>query len=267
MKVLTYCLAVLLISIPLKTDARVIGSDYINDIVAVYYFNSETESIVTDYGSNEVHGLLLEDASLTNGKYGKCLSLPATDDEFGAFHNDAFIGSLNAFSIVAWVKIPNQTNDFNLTAYASNPGIPDSVLIGAARLRVKADGNLSAVYADIEDEKVLTIETTGKNVSNNRWHHIAFTVSGAKMHLYLNGESVKDKDVTGYTSFLADQTLISIGSDAKGSVDDAGFFDDTFSEAHIDLIYDVGLEKLISIASTEPDAKLTTTWGALKSRR
>ena len=154
-----------------------------------------------------------------------------------------------------------------MTAYASNPGIPDAIVIGAARLTVKANGNLAGLYADIEDEKLLSIETSGKNVSNNRWHHIAFTVSRSEMKLYLDGESVKQKDVTGYTSFLGDETLISIGSDAIGRVDNAGFFDDTFSDVNIKFIYDSGLENIISIAPVEPGDKVTTTWGAIKSQR
>ena len=49
MKVLALSIAVLLlISAPI-TFARVIGSDYGDDIVAVYHFNSETEGFVTDY--------------------------------------------------------------------------------------------------------------------------------------------------------------------------------------------------------------------------
>ena len=73
--------------------------------------------------------------------------------------------------------------------------------------------------------------------------------------------------MSGFTSFVGDQTFISIAKDAKGLVDDAGFFSDNFSDAHIKLIYDVGLESIISIASIEPADKLTTTWGTLKSRR
>ena len=160
MKVLGLCLAVLLISAQ-AGNAVVIGSDYVDDIVAVYYFNSEDDGFVADYGSNEVNGALLETATLAEeGQYGKCLSLAARDDYFGAYDSEAFIGSLNAFSIVAWVKIPNQDDDFKLTAYASNPGVLESKLIGAAGLTVKSDGNLSAVYADIEDDNGLILETT-----------------------------------------------------------------------------------------------------------
>ena len=48
MKVFVFSIAVLLISVPINTDASVIGSDYSDDIVAVYHFNSETEGFVTE---------------------------------------------------------------------------------------------------------------------------------------------------------------------------------------------------------------------------
>ena len=115
MKILAFSIAVLLVSIPI-TYARVIGSDYGDDIVAVYHFNAETEGFVTDYGENAVTGVLLDDASLADGKYGQCLSLAETTHKFGGLGTDAYLGSLNEFSTVAWIKIPSQDDDFYLTA-------------------------------------------------------------------------------------------------------------------------------------------------------
>lgn len=267
MKILAFSIAVLLISVSINATAAVIGSDYGDDIVAVYHFNSETEGFVRDYGANAVTGVLLDDANLTDGKYGQCLSLAETTHKFAGLGTDAFLGSLNAFSTVAWVKIPSQDDDFYLTAAALELGLlGSSTTIGVAQLIVKTDGNLKGVYADVEDENGIDIETTDQTVNDDTWHHIAFTVSKTQMKLYLNGESIAEEEVTGYTSFLTSQTLISIGKAAKGLVDDAGFFVDTFSDTNIEFIYDAGLENIISIASVDPAGKAATTWGAIKSQ-
>ena len=268
MKVLALSIVVLLlISAPI-TFARVIGSDYGDDIVAVYHFNSETEGFVKDYGENAVTGVLLDDASLADGKYGQCLSLAETTHKFGGLGTDAYLGSLNEFSTVAWVKIPDQDDDFYLTAAALDPGpLGSTTTIGVAQLVVKTDGNLKGVYVDVEDENGIDIETTDQTVNDDTWHHIAFTVSEFEMKLYLDGESIAEEEVTGYTGFLADYTFISIGKDAKGLVDDAGFFVDTFSDRNIEFIYDAGLENIISIASVDPKDKMATTWGAIKSQQ
>ena len=268
MKVLALSIVVLLMLVPINTFARVIGSDYGDDIVAVYHFNSETEGFVTDYGGNAVTGVLLDDASLTDGKYGQCLSLAETTHKFGGLGTDAFLGSLNQFSTVAWVKIPSQDDDFYLTAAALELGLlGSSTTIGVAQLIVKTDGNLKGIYADVEDENGIDIETTDQTVNDDTWHHIAFTVSKSQIKLYLDGESIAEEEVTGYTGFLAAYTFISIGKAAKGLVDDAGFFVDTFSDANIKFIHDAGLENIISIASVDPEDKMATTWGAIKSQR
>lgn len=39
-----------------------------------------------------------------------------------------------------------------------------------------------------------------------------------------------------------------------------------FTDAQVELIYDAGLEKIISIASVDPNDKVATTWGTLKKR-
>ena len=268
MKVLALSIVVLLMLVPINTFARVIGSDYGDDIVAVYHFNSETEGFVKDYGENAVTGVLLDDASLADGKYGQCLSLAETTHKFGGLGTDAYLGSLNEFSTVAWVKIPDQDDDFYLTAAALDPGpLGSTTTIGVAQLVVKTDGNLKGVYVDVGDENGIDIETTDQTVNDDTWHHIAFTVSRSQMKLYLDGESIAEEEVTGYTGFLAAYTFISIGKDAKGLVDDAGFFVDTFSDRNIKFIHDAGLENIISIASVEADGKMTTTWGAIKSQR
>ena len=95
MKVLTVSIAVLLILLTLKTNAAVIGGDYNDDIVAVYYFNSQFIGTVKDHGVNAVPGALREGATLTEGKYGKCLSLPTQASHFFTLDPHIFLDSHN----------------------------------------------------------------------------------------------------------------------------------------------------------------------------
>ena len=267
MKVLAFSIVLLLIGSSIIAYASVIGVDCCDDIVAVYHFNAEVEGFVIDYGKNGVTGVMQAGASLIEGKYSNSLSLTETTHQFRALSTNAGFWSFNKFSIVAWVKIPNQENDFYLTASALNKGTPLPTARGIAQLIIKADGNLQAIYANVEDNRSLDIETEDQNLNNDTWHHIAFTVSNSHIRLYFNGDKIAEEAGTSSVFFLADGTSISIGKDAIGSVDDAGFFDDAFSDADIKLIYDVGLESIISIASVEPGNKATTTWSAIKSRQ
>ena len=289
MKMLVVVLVTLIIQVPLNVNARVIASDYSEDSVGVYYFNAEDRGIVTDHGANEMSGVLIENARLVKGKYGKCLSLGAKPDSFAAADTGAFLGSLNEFSVVAWVKIPEQPDDFEMIAGGFDVGldktdinriaglIPKSdgkfkveihtIRQGIASLTIKSDGNLSGEYIEFDNDRLISLETTGKNVNNNQWHHIGFVINDSYMRLYLNGHRIANKDISGYRSFLGDGSFIHIGEGARGLVDNAGFFEDDFSDADIKLIYDIGLEKIMSIAPVEPGDKITTTWGEIKSHR
>ena len=268
MKVLAFSIVLLflLIGSSIIAYASVIGVDCCDDIVAVYLFNAEVEGFVRDYGVNGVTGVMQAGASLIEGKNDNSLSLTETAHQFGALATNAGFYSFTEFSIVAWVKIPNQENDFYLTASALNRGEPLPETVGIVQLTIKTNGNLKAIYSDVEDNESLDIETDDQNFNNDTWHHIALTVSKSHIRLYLNGAKIAEESGTASVYFNGDGTSISIGKDAIGSVDDAGFFNDAFSDGDIKLIYDVGLESIISIASVEPGDKATTTWGAIKSR-
>ena len=103
-------------------------------------------------------------------------------------------------------------------------------------------------------------------MNNNRWHHVAFVINASSMRLYLNGNRITTLSVDGHHSFSGHGTSIDIGSDARGSVDNVGFFRNDFSDAQVKLIYDRGLANIISIAPVNPNGKVTTTWAALKKR-
>ena len=267
-KILALSVAILLMSAAIETNAAVIGGDYNDDIVAVYHFNSQTGGLIKDYGVSAVPGTLIEGATLAKGKYGKCLSLRTKASNFLTFDPHISLESHNKFSIVAWVKIPKQTDDFTLQAVALDPGQTGNVLIGSIYLTVMDDGNLEGSYHDVEDDKSSTLRTRNLKINNNKWKHIAFTVSRAQIKFYLNGKPLgKPAPRTRDLSFSGAYTGISIGLDAIGMVDDVGFFSDTFSDADIKFIHKVGLESIISIASVDPVDKIATTWGAIKSQR
>ena len=86
------------------------------------------------------------------------------------------------------------------------------------------------------------------------------------MKLYLNGVCIVNQSVSGHQSFAGTGSLISIGENARGSVDNVGFFKNDLTNAHVQMIYNQGLENIISIAAVDPGGKVATTWGALKQR-
>ena len=252
--------------------ARVIANNLSANSVAVYYFNSQTNSYVTDYSTNGLTGGLFNNAQISTVSGRKCLSLGTNAANFQAWDDNDSLSVNKEFSIVAWVKISQQQNNFLISVLAYNgpiANISDNVEAGAeGSVYVAIDGNntFRAGYVYDDHTSGVGIETTGRNVNNNTWHHVGFVINNTSMKLYLNGTRIHKSSVSTHRSFKGSGTIISIGEGARGKVDDVGFFRNDFTDAQVKLIYDVGLEKIISIASVDPNDKVATTWGALKKR-
>ena len=258
-------IAILMVWIATNADARVIAGDLDNG-VAVYYFNSLTDSgHVFDYSGNGLHGILDDDTWLERISGRNCLLLSDEGFFFPWGGNKPLFVS-KEFSIVAWVKIPRQTYDFPIYVYADRP-VDDFTweAIGEVGLWVGADNTLRGDYSFDAVESV-SIETRGRNVNNNRWHHIGFVINSFSMQLYLNGKRIATRFVNRHRSFNGPGSGIIIGASTRGSVDDVGFFRNDFSDAQVKLIYDRGLANIISIAPVDPNGKVATTWATLKKR-
>ena len=251
--------------------ARVLGSDLKNG-VAVYYFSSLTNvGNVRDYSGNGLHGSLYDNARLNRISGRNCLSLNSNSDRFHAAHDNKPLSLLKAFSIVAWVKIPRQSNDFLIEIHAYNGPIANVRNIyvgseGSLTTGVLADGPLFGTYAYHKNEASHHVESTGKDINNNRWQHIAFVVNSTSMKLYLNGVRVVYQSVSGHESFAGTGSMIIMGENARGSVDNVDFFRNDLTDTHVRMIYNQGLANIMNIAAVDPGGKVATTWGALKQR-
>ena len=272
MKFLTFtcAIAILIAVCTTGADARVIAGD-LENAVAVYFFNSLTASgNVFDYSTNGLHGSLFDGAQLGRISGRNCLSLGSNAAVFGAWADRKSLSVSKEFSIVSWVKIPLQINTFGICVFAYNGPFEDrwgnitEDFTGRVCLEVDVDGTLhgSYIYDDLTSEVGVTV--TDRNVNNNRWHHIGFVINRNSEKLYLNGARIAVFPVNEHRSFSGTGTSIFIGVEARGSVDNVGFFRNDLTDAQVRLIYEKGLGNIISIAPVDPNGKVATTWGALK---
>ena len=236
-----------------------------DDVVAIYHFEN-----VSDSGPRGFDGSLRENATIVDdGKINKCLRL--RNDDWFAMVDDQHLGILGDFSIVAWVKLPRQSEDFRITMAGAND---DDTLEGAIILYILSTGNIEGYAADFKNSKSQQIKSENKNASDNQWHHIAFTKFSGNAFLFLDGEVVKQRNER-YLGFVGDGTFVSISSSDRentnltGSVliDELGFFEIGFSVYEIKAIYDNGLTDFLEAMPVDPQEKTTTTWGELKRRR
>lgn len=254
------------------TSARVLGSD-LHNTAAVYYFNALTDSgNVFDHSGNGLQGKLYGGAAIRQVSGRDCLSLDPKTANLQAWDDNRRLVPSKAFSIVAWVHLPRQPNSFLIEIYTYNrpivhirhnvyAGSEGSVTLGILR-----EGALFGSYAYNKNATAHTVESTGSPITYNRWEHIAFVINATSMRLYFNGNRIVDQVVNGHEALAGTGSLISIGDNTRGNVDDVGFFINDLTDTQVRMIYSQGLENIINIAAVDPDGKVATTWGALKQR-
>ena len=246
-----------------------------NRVIAVYDFEStgkrEALVFVEDSGPQQLPATLLNGASVAQGgKSGQCLSLEGL----------ALVGSGTrlvplfarfGFSIVAWVKRPQQEGGVVIGMSASAEVEGEEVSTGLIALGVTPSGNIKGTHTDHTTDKSLVIPMQEQNVSDNQWHHIAYVLFADTYTLFIDGEAVLSQSAVVRPNFFGDLVLLTIVTSAENNqntlVDEVGFFETGFSAYEIEGLYEDGLETFLEVMPVESQGKLATTWGELKSRQ
>ena len=236
------------------------------NIIAIYKFSDDN-----DDGPRGFDGQLQEGTEIVNGGRVKSLRLTGKGS-FGSFLNDHHI-SLSNFSIVAWVKLAPQKDTLNIGMHGLTD---DGDSVGSATLGIQPDGNLWGNFHEAASErsveKNVVLQTEGKNVSDDKWHHIAFTRYERIYNIFIDGELATRRHLNDYLSVWGDKTSIYVtNANAQGSfssrilVDELGFFESGFSVYEVRAIRS-GIDAFIEAMPVEAKGKLATTWGDIKLR-
>ena len=231
------------------------NADTPDPIIAVYHFESVKQNEHVEYteddGPRNFHGALLDGATLSNnGISGKCLQLE-NKATLGAATLSSPTLAGSEFTIVAWVKLPPQGDEtvVNLTMLGHNR--VDKRLLSMIALGITPSGNLKAGHENLPKGISVSLESENQNVTDSRWHHIAFAKYANTYTLFIDGEVVVKQHSTKHPKFLGELTTILIGVINKPSiigsvlVDEVGFFETGFSIYEIKGLYDDGLSKFL----------------------
>ncbi|MDE0013834.1 MAG: hypothetical protein OXU36_22020 [Candidatus Poribacteria bacterium] len=274
MKTLTVLTILLTLSLANILHAGLDTDALFNHVIAVYHFESTQNTdggllYTEDSGPQNLPGFLFEGASLANGgKSGKCLSLVG-DDRFGAgtdtFPHLASVG----FSIVAWVKRPQQNGGlvFSMISVYKEDG---ENVVSEIDFGVTPTGNIKGTHTTYPTDTSAVLTTQDENISNNKWHHIAYTLFANTYTLFIDGEAVLKHEATVFPGYFGDRVLFFISSPdstRKTLIDEVGFFETGFSTYEIKGLYNDGLAKFLEAMPVSPQGRLATTWGEIKTRR
>ena len=238
-----------------------------DEVIAIYRFENKDDS-----GPREYNGQTIKGATLANnGKNGKCLKL-VKDSTFGSIE-DFIIGIVGNFSITAWIKTNKVTGSIVLDA-------GDSDISGFSSIALSIEKNkIYGLIHDSEDDETDGVVYENHSVGNNKWHHIAFSLTEDFYRIFIDGKIVEEKRNEGYTGFVGrscrfegqrncgSHILIWSQSNNPVYVDEVGFFETGFSVFEVQGLYKQGLTRFLEAMPVDNREKVTTTWGNLKKMR
>lgn len=249
--------------------------------VAGYWLFDEGKGNTTaDSSGNNNNGNIIGGFKWTDGKFGKCLEFDGSS-AYVVCANSESLDITKEITVVAWVKFKGldyKNSSGRLNSIAAK-GYPDSIPANAGwwfsydnrnngqGFPYTCFGNKNGGWAGGGNS------FSGYNIvfENNEWNHLAFTVAKSIAKLYING-----------TQFGADKTLVNLVlSDTSrdlfigcadrswfmmGLIDEFAIFSVALPAQEIQTIMDKGLKESINPLAIDPNDKIASTWGNIKSK-
>lgn len=147
---------------------------------------------------------------------------------------------------------------------------------GSRRLEVLPTGELRvfgifAVAPPLLGAVSMEYETIGSDLTDNKWHHIAYSHHEGVHRLFVDGkvafdEQEKDIGIFGDVIYISINENFKPPFEGEVLIDDVGFFEIGLSPHQIQDIYNNGLENFLKVLPVNPQNRLTTAWGKIKSQ-
>lgn len=231
--------------------------------VAVWLFNEGEGNEVKDETDNPANlkGVLKgREITWIKGVYGNAVNLGVDGDVVAvsaAFGDEA--APTEEITIVAWIRWNPKTNTDLFFFVPPEPW--DN------RIAVHFPWGADGIAWQFGRPMANLNAPMPKNFEDD-WHHVAFTGSGKKMAIWIDGKIVSER--AGVTPFVRGNNRAwhiggRAGTTFEGGVDEVAVFNVVLTQADIKAIKDRGLSHAVGLA-VDPSGKLTTAWGNIKSR-
>ena len=268
-------------------------------VIAAYDFENDIAIGAVDIGPRNINAGFSRGAFKSDeSKFGNKSLAFERSGHFGV-SEDSFLSVFNEFSIAFWIKTPVQDCDI-LIGLLAKDGLETK---GITTVSIESEGysyktgiidagGISSHHSD--GKNVHTIKVTDikdVNMMDNRWHHIVFTLDKIQYVITIDGKIIfmnvpeqwkkytepnwkGEEKVPAYIGYVGNKTVISIelspdNKKINGQIffDDVIFYEEAFSATDIQELYKNGLKNFLEVMSVNPQEKVATTWGEIKSRR
>lgn len=233
------------------------------DLVGMWLFEEGAGDVAKDTSEAKNDGTIVGPKKWRDGKFGQALEFDGNSVYVQIDSNDSI--TLEELTIVAWANLePSQG-----TRWQS--------------IMMRGQNPRNYLLAVDKDRQTLQLSITkgapgawagpigGPVVTGDGWHHLAGVIGeDAGLVIYTDGEEV-GKQAYAEPSLDADPGRMRIGDGSNGGhqceglLDEVALFNVPLEQDDIKEIMEDGLEGATGLLAVEPEDKLTTIWGKLKT--
>lgn len=248
-----------ILSVSLLCNVLLTNAVIDSNTVAVWLFEEDGGKVVRDASGNGHDGEIIGNLNSVRGKFGKGLDFPGDGSGYIVVDSTKKL-ELETLSIEAWVNVKNSTGKWQGIVCKQEAGCTNR------NYGIWVNINLNVLHAQIGANGGCAFNMNGTTeITDNVWHHLAFTFDGKVGKVYVDGvlESEKDNTNTFQSNDPITIGVPNIGNAGGllGTIDEIRISNVARTEKEINEMKDVGLAQILSV---NPSEKLTTRWGYYK---
>jgi len=227
--------------------------------VAVWLFEEGNGKSVKDASGNGHNGKIIGNLDWVEAKIGGGLEFPGDGTGYIVVDSSNKL-ELETLSIEAWVKVKAATNRWQGLVVKQQAGCTNR------NYGIWVHNNANVLHAQIGANGGCAFNMNATTtITDNQWHHLAFTFDGKMGRLYVDGKL--ETEIANDVSFQSnDPIYIGVPNNDNtngllGIIEEIRISNVARTEEEIKEAMVVGLAQILSV---DPESKLTTRWGYIK---
>ena len=227
--------------------------------VAVWLFEEGSGKVVKDASGNGHDGEFTGSLQWVKARYGTGLEFPGDGSGYIVVDSTKKL-ELETLSIEAWVKVKEPTGKWQGILCKQEAGCTDR------NYGIWVQVDQKVLHAQIGANGACAFNMNGTmEITDNVWHHLAFTYDGDMGRLYVDGRLETEKPNTNSFQSTAPITIgvpnVDNTNGLLGVIEEIRISNIARTQNEIKEAMDVGLATILNV---EPNGKLTTRWAYIK---
>ena len=227
--------------------------------VAVWLFEEGAGNVVKDASGNGHDGEFEGSPKWVKAKFGTGLEFPGDAGGYVVVDSTKKL-ELEELSIEAWVKVEESTGKWQGMVCKQQAGCNNR------NYGIWVHVDKSTLHAQIGANGACAFSIDGtSDITDNKWHHLAFTYDGKMGRLYVDGEleteAPNDQAFQSGDPITIGVPNLNNANGLKGIIEEIRISNAARTEEEIQEAMDLGLATILSV---EPGGKLSTRWAYLK---